>query len=117
MRDSTILFIGCSMTDPDIRRFLTATRDGSGAIRHFVLRKQLSFTPQEESEIALKIGQRAATYNPTLTKTPTELAKALSKAVVQAQSYDKQVLESLGVGAVLFKSYDDIPELLARVTS
>jgi len=48
-------------------------------------------------------------------KTPDELDAAVTAAVQQADTYDREVFESMGVKTIWIESFEDIPAIIDAI--
>lgn len=118
LRHSTVLFIGLSMSDPSLRRLLDATRN-SDIPPHWQLQLRHQVRPREEREAKKDVAKRASEWGKILgnneRKDPPELAAALNDALHQADTYDRDLFQSMGVKTIWLESFDDIPALLKKI--
>jgi hypothetical protein len=118
LRHSTVLFIGLSMSDPSLRRLLDASRN-SKIPPHWQLQLRHQVRDQEKQAAMNDITNRASRWGQILgypeQKDEPQLAEALDAALQQADSYDSELFESMGVKTIWLDSYDDIPELLDHI--
>ena len=127
LRNSTVLFIGLSMTDPNLRRLIDATHAGSRGIRHFAIRREYHLEQKEWQEAVAEVRRRAETAlkkmhikldeRPKFESGPVDVEPALHKMLKQAHTYDRRLFKDMGVGVVWLNSFDDLPELLEAVSS
>lgn len=92
-RDSTCLFIGCSLTDPNLRRLLDVASRSREEARHFAIIKKVGFISDSASEIG--------------------------ENIVQAyQHIDYNIREDyyrgLGLNIIWVDSFEEIPNLLLK---
>ena len=118
LRHSTVLFIGLSMSDPSLRRLLDATRN-SEIPPHWQLQLRHQVRDHEEREAINDVAKRAREWGKILgndeQKDPPELAAALNDALRQADTYDRDLFQAMGVKTIWLESFDDIPALLERI--
>lgn len=119
LRHSTILFIGLSMSDPSLRRLLDATHN-SDIPPHWQLQLQHQVRDHEQNEAIEDIAKRAREWGEILghnneLKDSHELAAALNDILKQADSYDRDIFQGMGVKTIWLESYDDIPALLEMI--
>ena len=118
LRHSTVLFIGLSMSDPSLRRLLDASRN-SDIPPHWQLQLRHQVRDHEQQAAMTDITNRASRWGEILgypeQKDQPQLAEALNAVLQQADSYDSEVFESMGVKTIWLDSYDDIPGLLDKI--
>jgi hypothetical protein len=118
LRQSTVLFIGLSMSDPSLRRLLDACKN-TDIPPHWQLQRRHHIRDHEKSAAIIDVENRARRWGQILglpeVKTPPQLSAALDAALQQADTYDRQVFESMGVKTIWLESFDDIPELIDRI--
>lgn len=94
-RDSTCLFIGCSLSDPNLRRLLDIPARVSESPRHFAIMKRKSIQ-----------------YPPTLQESDKKLIKLY-------QNIDNNVREelfrTLGINVIWIDDYKEIPKILLEL--
>lgn len=114
MRNSTILFIGFSMNDPNIRRLLDATNDG--VVSHYTFRKAYKPTALQTVEASAQIIKRAKELNQTAhVKEPNVVIGEIQVMLDKAQAYDESMLAQMGVGTIRIHGFDEIPTLLREI--
>jgi hypothetical protein len=120
LRHSTALFIGLSMSDPSLRRLLDACHN-SKVPPHWQLQKRHQVRPEQQIETMNDITNRARRWGEILDidveKDEPQLADALHNALRQADTYDRELFEAMGVKTIWLESYDDIPLLLDRISA
>lgn len=118
MRTSTLLFIGFSLTDQNIRRLLDATRPRDGSIQHFAVKRDYVIDPAEKDYAVNDINYRAARNNQSqLKETPLEMHEAIHVALERARRYDDEMLARMGVGVLWMKEFTDIREILDQISA
>ena len=119
LRHSTALFIGLSMSDPSLRRLLDASRESHDYPVHFQLLKRHVIQDSEEYQVLADVESRAQKIGKWLgmgeEKKPTQLREVIRAALAQADTYDRQLFESMKVKTIWLESYDDIPEILNAI--
>jgi hypothetical protein len=113
LRGATVLFVGFSMTDPNIRRLLEATRNGEN-VRHVAILPE-SIADTSPMGIEAEIQKRAASIDPSFVKTAHQLARDIGDAVDEAKRYRDAVLERLGVHVWRAPTVTDIPTMLTAI--
>lgn len=120
LRKNTVLFVGLSMSDPSLRRLLDASRN-SDIPPHWQVQKRHDIRDHEMLQAMADVDNRARVHAEYLgigfdeRKKPDELEDAIHRALQQADSYDREVFESMGVKTVWVDAFDQIPELLDAV--
>lgn len=118
LRHSTVLFIGLSMSDPSLRRLLDASQN-SKIPPHWQLQKRHQVRHHEQQAAMNDITTRANRWGQILgypeQKDQPQLAEALDAALQQADTYDSELFQSMGVKTIWLDSYDDIPGLLDKI--
>jgi len=122
LRSATGLFIGLSMSDPNLRRWLDATKGANPGLHHFLLRCDYDLPEDRIEQAKNQIQGRAAEIAEKLgneysdkVKGPVDLEAALKSVALQAHTFDRELFKDLGVGTIWLNSYDDIPLLLSRI--
>ena len=119
LRHSTALFIGLSMSDPSLRRLLDASREAHDYPVHFQLLKRHVIQDSEEYKVLADVESRAQKIGKSLgmdeEKKPTQLVEVIQAALAQADTYDRQLFESMKVKTIWLESYDDISEILNAI--
>lgn len=122
LRKNTVLFVGLSMSDPSLRRLLDASRN-SDIPPHWQIQKRHDIRDHEMLQAMSDVESRARVHAEYLGvgfdehKQPAELADAIQRALRQADTYDREVFESMGVKTVWVDEFDQIPLVLDAVRS
>lgn len=115
MRTSTILFIGFSLSDPNVRRLLDATR--ADGVQHFVIKKTYEVDGPDRNFAVQDINYRAMRNNQSEErKTDLQVEEAIDVALRQARKYDEEMLERLAVGVLWIKSYSEVQQVLDSIS-
>jgi hypothetical protein len=120
LRKKTVLFLGLSMSDPSLRRLLDASRNAlipphyQVQRRHQVRDAALAAAMAEVERRARIEGERMGRSDDAV-KGPPALEKAVRSALRQADSYDRQVFESMGVKTIWVDSFDAIPAIVDAI--
>lgn len=119
LRQYTVLFIGMSMSDPHLRRLLDACRIPGGIPQHWNVQRRHAVS-QDQIDLVRGTIQRYAHQWPQRARTeserdPIDLSQALRATLRQADTYDRDVLESMGTKTIWLESFDDLPALLEVV--
>jgi hypothetical protein len=121
LRKNTVLFIGLSMSDPSLRRLLDATRN-SEIPPHWQIQRRHSVHDNEMLATMTEVERRARGYSTLLgsgldeRKKPDQLEEAIRAALLQADSYDRQVFESMGVKTIWVDTFDQVPDVIAAIS-
>lgn len=118
-RSYTVLFIGLSMSDPNLRRLLDATYVRGSKPAHFLLRKEYEISGSARTkairivnEYAEEQGRRA---NVPGVKVGPDVSRAIDAVLEQAHEYDRQLFKDMGVGTIWLNDYADIPKILKKI--
>jgi hypothetical protein len=99
LRESVGLFIGLSMTDPNLRRLLEIAAKKNKVTRHFVFQKRLSTD-------SLFTGEKA------------EIRTDAIKAFLQAHhTLEEGSLDELGLHIIWVDDYSEIPKLISQISA
>ena len=113
LRGATVLFVGFSMTDPNVRRLLEATRDGRTDLRHVAL--MLDSQSIAPGKIQQEIHRVAVALDRRHKKTPHQLAEDVGGAVHAAKDYEQTILRRLGVSVWRTSTPAEIVKFLREV--
>ncbi len=118
LRQSTVLFVGLSMSDPSLRRLLDACRN-SDIPPHWQLQRRHQVRDAEQLAALTDVQNRAQRWGEVLglpeMSSPPQLSAAVDAALQQADTYDRELFESMGVKTIWIESFDDIPALIDRI--
>jgi len=119
LRNSTVLFVGLSMSDPNLRRLLDATYVRGQQPAHFLLRKDYDLPPAARTrairivnEYAEEQGRRA---NLAQVKVKSDVSGAIDIMLKQAHQYDRELFKDMGVGTIWVNDFDDISKILVEI--
>jgi hypothetical protein len=119
LRHHTVLFIGLSMSDPNIRRLLDACRN-SDIPPHWQLQRRHAVPDGARNRVAQDVEERAREWGRILgdehIKDPGELLEVINSTLKQADTYDRQLFESMGVKTIWVSNFTDIPPLLDEIS-
>lgn len=119
LRNCTVLFIGLSMSDPHLRRMLDASHVAGSIPPHWQVQKRHEVRDHEQARAVQQIEEYARSYARAVgvpeTKKPAEMEEALDATLRQADSYDRELLESMGVKTILLSDYADLVPLLDAI--
>jgi hypothetical protein len=120
LRKCTVLFVGLSMSDPSLRRLLDASRN-SKIPPHVQVQKRHEVRDHEMLDAMAEIDRRAKAHAQVIgtgvgeVKAPLELEEAVRAALKQADSYDREVFESMGVKTLWIDEFDQIPAIIDAI--
>jgi len=119
LRHRTVLFVGLSMSDPNLRRLLDASLT-KGEPPHYQLQRKHQ-VPEEERQAVLQELERSAQewrrlFRGSIDKQPNQLFDVLRMTLTQADSFDTQLFRKMGVNTIWLDSYDQIPQALREIT-
>jgi hypothetical protein len=103
LRNYSVLFIGLSMSDPNLRRLLDATNLHLEKPKHILIRRDYDI----ESEI-MDATERVARHIDPL---------RLKEIWRRAHAYEREVFKDMGVGVMWVKEHEDIPMVLQELGS
>jgi hypothetical protein len=119
LRERTGLFVGLSMNDPNLRRLLDASRFPKDRPRHWQIQRRHHLGRGDCQRVLAQLSSEAEAHRALVggesTLSARELERSLGTALDTADSFDRTVLESMGVKTLWLQSFDDLPELLARI--
>lgn len=122
LRQHRGLFIGLSMSDPNLRRLLDASRFPRDRPWHWQIQKRHQVNAAAIPQVAEEIERRAAKFGEQLNvplsqrKSPAELHAVITETLKQADSYDRQVFEAMGVKTIWINDWSDLPELIDAIS-
>jgi SIR2-like domain len=118
-RNYTVLFVGLSMSDPNLRRLLDATHVNGDGIVHYQLRKEPGLTGPERQkavkfvdDYARELGLRDGFPE---VKAEADVSSAIDNMLREAKAYHERLFRNMGVGTVWYKSHDDVPKILTEI--
>jgi hypothetical protein len=120
LRKRTVLFLGLSMSDPSLRRLLDASRNWEFP-PHYQVQKRHEVRDHEMAEATAEVERRARRYAQQIgtgfdeTKKPDQLEEAVGAALLQADSYDREVFESMGVKTIWVDGFGEIPPIVDAI--
>ena len=120
LRKRTVLFLGLSMSDPSLRRLLDASRNAQ-IPPHYQIQKRHAVDARDLPAAMADVERRARLYAEQMgtgsdeAKPPEALADAVQAAVKQADTYDREVFESMGVKTIWVDSFDHIPAVVDAI--
>jgi SIR2-like protein len=120
LRKSTVLFIGLSMSDPNLRRLLDASRN-SEIPPHWQIQKRHEIRDHEVLEAMADVDRRARDYATLLgsgldrRSKPAQLEESVHAALRQADTYDREVFQSMGVKTIWVDRFDQIVDIIDAI--
>jgi len=120
LRHHHVLFVGLSMSDPNLRRLVDASYVVGDIPCHWQVQRSHRIPDSALPQAVEEIQRRAQGYGRELdeafVKGQAEVGQALRATLRQADTYDRELFESMGVKTIWLEEYADLPGLLARVT-
>lgn len=121
LRNYTVLFIGLSMTDPNLRRLLDASRSIGDPPSHFLFRKSYTLTQAEMARAARTVNERVLSQFPSNQpppelKDPTQFEDAVNQMLRAQRQYDEQLFGDMGVEVIWYNEHSDVPGMLAEIS-
>jgi hypothetical protein len=123
LRNYTVLFIGLSMSDPNLRRLLDASRRPGDPASHFLFRKRYVLSPEERARAARTINERVLSQFPggqppeTDLKNPQQFESAIDNMLSAQHIYDDQLFADMGVEVIWYDDHPDIPRMLGEIST
>jgi hypothetical protein len=121
LRHSTVLFVGLSMLDPNLRRLLDASYVHGDVPAHWQLQRRHAIGQGEVRDVLRDIRNRARRFRKELGVLPPEemppLEEAVRAVLHQADTYDRNLFESMGVKTIWLEDYGDIPPFLEQISA
>jgi hypothetical protein len=120
LRKNTVLFVGLSMSDPSLRRLLDASRN-SEIPPHWQIQKRHEIQNHEMLPVMMEVERRARNYASLLgsgfdeQKKPDQLAESIRAALHQADTYDREVFESMGLKTIWVDRFDQVPDVISAI--
>lgn len=119
LRHHTVLFIGLSMSDPSLRRLLDACRN-SDIPPHWQIQRRHEIRDPERLNAAGDIERRAREFGEVLERSERKEARDLldlvDSALRQADTYDRELFEKMGVKTIWLNDFNDIAPLLQAIS-
>lgn len=115
LRHRTVLFVGLSMSDPNLRRLLDAAFNAVHP-PHYQIQKRHS-VPEREQLAVLQQLQNAADkwkekYKRGIDRAPQDIFGILQDTVKQVDEFDSQLFSKMGVNTIWVDDYAQIPAIL-----
>ena len=109
-RQHTAMLIGLSLSDPNLRRLLDASRYPGDRPRHVQIQRRYRLTDDERTRARSHLESARGTRRPL-----SAIDTLLDATLRQAETHERIVSESLGVKTIWVEDFDDIPEVLAAI--
>jgi hypothetical protein len=118
LRHRTVLFVGLSMSDPNLRRLLDAACSPGEPAHYLILKKH--DVPQAEQLIVLQHLQLEASkwkakYGRGVDKPASDLFGVLQHTVEQVDRFDSELFAKMGVNTIWVDDFSRLPELLDEI--
>ena len=120
LRKNTVLFVGLSMSDPSLRRLLDASRN-SDIPPHWQIQKRHEIRDHEVLQVMAEVERRAREYATApgnwirRAEEAVQLEESIRAALRQADTYDREVFESMGVKTIWVDRFDDVPGIISAI--
>tara|TARA_X000001388_G_C2213353_1_gene116073 strand:- start:190 stop:1089 length:900 start_codon:yes stop_codon:yes gene_type:complete len=104
LRENSCLMVGLSMTDPNLRRLLDISARNIERSKHFAFMKRLttdSFCFESNGKSKKQVVNNI---------------DSAEKFLVRHHTLNEELMKELGVTIVWYESYDDIPEIIEKIT-
>jgi hypothetical protein len=120
LRKNTVLFVGLSMSDPNLRRLLDASRN-SKIPPHWQIQKRHQIRKEQVQAVMTDVERRARDYSKAIgwgfdeQKKPQELEDSIHDVLRQADSYDSKVFASMGVKTIWIEEFDHVRDVIDAI--
>jgi hypothetical protein len=118
LRNGTAFFIGLSMSDPNLRRLLDASRNPHRPT-HWIVQRRHKIAPNQLMAVIGDIDRRAQEYGALLqlpaTKTPGTIERELPDALSLADHYDQLLLKRMAVNTMWIEEFGDVVPLIDAI--
>lgn len=111
-RQNTAVLIGLSLSDPNLRRLLDASRYAGDRPRHFQIQRRYRLTDEQRDRARSQLESARADRR---RRRSSEIDALLDATLRQAETHERIVSESLGVKTIWVEDFDDIPEVLGAI--
>lgn len=123
----TVLFVGVSMSDPNLRRLLDATymreqftEGGDPKLYHYLMRKDYTLSDEDKEKTidaviadAERFGE--GTEAEMMRKSHHSVKRAVEEMLDKAHVYDSDLFRYMGVGVVWAEKFEDFPKILKAI--
>ncbi|MCK4787807.1 MAG: SIR2 family protein [Desulfobacteraceae bacterium] len=100
LRESTCLFVGLSLTDPNLRRLLEISARRAGNSKHFALMQRM-----DVNSFSLRKGKRVLRAR----------KKCVQQFLENHHRIKEELFRELSVSIIWFEDYKEVPRLLKRI--
>ncbi len=118
LRKFNVMFIGLSMSDPNLRRLLDACRN-SKIPQHWQIQKRHAVHDSEMGTVMASVERRARQHGELMgiraQKGTPAMEDAIRAALRQADTYDREVFQSMGVKTIWIEDWADLPPLIDTI--
>jgi hypothetical protein len=118
LRHHTVLFIGLSMSDPSLRRLLDAAVL-PGRVQHFQLQRRHQVPTEKQPRVLQELESSAKLWKTKFgsgqDKAPHQLLHVLETALHQADQFDTQLFQKMGVNTIWIEDFAHIPDILDEI--
>jgi hypothetical protein len=119
LRHHTVLFVGLSMSDPNLRRLLDAALT-PGQPPHYQLQKRHQVLPENKDTVLKQLESSARQWRRKfrrgIEKGSNQLFGVLETSLHQADDFDTQLFGKMGVNTIWLNDYKQIPKMLDEIT-
>ena len=114
-RDNVCLFIGVSLTDPNLRRLLDIAmlQKGDSDKHHYIIRKKYNLRVVEQY-ILKTMDQNQELYD-TKMRGDIELDELVERLVNIVENFEENDALSFGVSTIWVQDYNEIPEIINKI--
>ena len=119
LSSSTVLCVGLSMTDPNLKRLIDACK--SQAHYHYIVKQDYDLSHIDLAQAVAAVQHKAAREGKRrgdlrYKESRREVANAIRCILKQAHIYDRQLFKDMGCRIIWLKTYNDIPPLLDHIS-
>jgi SIR2-like domain len=119
LSSSTVLCVGLSMTDPNLKRLIDACK--SPDYHHYIVKQDYDISridPRTAVEAVQHMAKRERKRRGLLfhKESDHEVENAIQQILKQAHIYDRQLFKDMGCRIIWLKAYEDIPLLLDYIS-
>lgn len=107
LRENHCLMVGLSMTDPNLRRLLDISARNIERSKHFAFMKRLTYEDFCFNKSS----------NKTQSKPVIDNLDGAKKFLDRHHTLNEELMKELGVTIIWYEGYDEIPEIIERITN